>query len=155
MQHIWDNATAATGFKETHAGSHPELSIGAAYGMPQAVLWVFRSHVFIANASGTPEQIARTFERVPLRALEAEALRREPVADGWIIDAIQVRAVEHSPLKRIVAAGKDGEASILFESPVVDEIGMAALEAATIGSTLRDALEVLSSRAKRVIAGGV
>jgi hypothetical protein len=145
MQSILDSAVAETGFRETHSTPHPEIIIGSAYGMAQAVGWVYRGNVYFAPANGEPDQIVSTFERVSVRALESEALRCEPIADNWIIDALAMRTSTGSALKRIVAIGRNGEASILFEADAISDEAMGQIESAALGRTLRRVLDSLQT----------
>ena len=148
MQTILRDAIAATGFIETRQTPYPEFIVGSAYGMPQAVGWVYRGDVYFAVANGTPEQIVSAFEQYPTRALELEALRREPVADGWIIDALVARTSPTSTLTRIVATGRNGEASILFESDAITEAELVQLTSAAVGRTLRRVVDSIGAVAQ-------
>ena len=148
MQTILRHAIAAAGFIEVRQTPYPEFIVGSAYGMPQAVGWVYRDNVYLAAANGTPEQIVSTFEQYSTRALELEALRREPVADGWIIDALVARTYSMSTLTRIVATGRNGEASILFESDPISEAELAQLQSVAVGRTLRRVVDSINRSEK-------
>ena len=154
MQKILDYASSKMGFVEGHVSGYPELVVGAAPGLPNVIGWVFRLQVSFTVAVGQSDEIVQCFQRMPLRALESEALRSFPVDAGWRVCKLVVRSYPNSTLKRVVALGEDGQASILFEGLEVTPDLLLSLQQAAVDRSLREVVGSISSVAGQSAQSG-
>lgn len=144
MQKILDYAAAKTGFSETESTGFAELVIGVVPGMRRVVGWVFRAQACFTAATGELNQIVDSFGNVPLRSLEADLFWLHPVGSGWRVRELVLRSYGSGPLRRIVAIGESGEASILFEADALSREDLASFAKHAIGKSLRDVVGSIS-----------
>lgn len=145
MNRLFGYAISRTGFHEESGRPLPELVIGSAPGMSTAVIWAYRNRAHLSTAQGAPKEIVEAFSNVPLRSLDADVVSRHAVDTAWIVTSLGVRRSARPDLVRVVALGKDGEGSILFEANTLTSEAITSMQRNAIGRSLREVLAMYPS----------
>ncbi|MFX1767989.1 hypothetical protein PWP93_36580 [Paraburkholderia sp. A1RI-2L] len=133
------NKIAFSAFTETE---YPEVVLGRAPGMPQALCWVYRGHAFFTLYEGPAQKALDAFLSTPLRALESEVMHRLPIDTDWEIAGVALRECSASR-HRVVACGAQGETSILLDTAELQQSDLENLRGAVVGKTFREVIAAL------------